>query len=197
MIKETMNKFKRIHAAVNLEPYDRVPVAPHINLEYAFRFKGRPAADAYNLAYGAEGIQAMFELYDAVGGWDAGTLATGGVPTTPHFFLLLATIYGNTMKYPGQDNRISVNTSPQFAEREVMTIKDYDEIIEKGWNRFLEDNYERICGTFYGVPLNSMPLSDLAATVTGAYIANVEQWRQRGVPIMAGALLSDPEMILS
>jgi len=197
MIKETMTKEQRVLAAINLEPYDRVPVAPHINLEYAFRFKGRPAADAYNLAVAGEGIQAMFDLYDSVGGWDACTLPTGSLPVTPHYILLLAIIYGNTMKYPGQDSRLDVNTSPQYAEREVMTVKDYDEIIEKGWHRFLEDNRERICGTFMGIPTTLSELPGYSQLLTGGYAANVVEWAKRGVPVMAGALLSDPEMILS
>ena len=49
MIKEKMTREERIIAAINLEPYDRVPVAPLLlNNEYPFRYKGRNSADAFD-----------------------------------------------------------------------------------------------------------------------------------------------------
>jgi hypothetical protein len=198
MIKETMTSTERVLAAINLEPYDRVPVAPHINSEFPFRHNGRPTSDAYNLAYAAEGQKLTLDLWDEVGGWDAQTLATGAIPTTPRFLLLFATAYGESMRYPGQDKRISDTGSPQFAEREALTVDDYDKIIEQGWYRFLENDRERVVGaTVSGVPFAVMPLADLAKGITAAYVASKEIWNSRGVPVMSGALLADPQMILS
>ena len=198
MIKETMTSAERIMAAINLEPYDRVPVAPHINAEYPFRHKGRPTSDAYNLAYAGEAQQVTLDLFDEVGGWDGATLATGAIPVTASLLLLFATAYGETMLYPGQDERVSSKSSPQFAEREVLTPGDYDKIIEQGWYRFLEENHERLVGTnILGIPFDMTALPGLAKAVTDGYIASRDIWHSRGVPVMAGALLSDPQMTLS
>lgn len=82
MIKETMTAEERVLAAIKLQPYDRVPVAPHINAEYPFRRIGRSLADAYNPAFAEEGFQETLRLAKAVGGWDGATLAYG-VPLYP------------------------------------------------------------------------------------------------------------------
>lgn len=198
MIKETMTSTERILAAINLEPYDRVPVAPHINAEFPFRHKGRPTSDAYNLAYAGEAQQVTLDLFDEVGGWDGATLATGAIPATPHFLLLFATAYGETMRYPGQDQRISELASPQFAEREVLRDDDYDKIVERGWYRFLEENRERIVGaTVLGAPLDALPLPELSKSITTAFITSRDIWGGRGVPVIGGTLLADSQMMLS
>jgi hypothetical protein len=198
MVKETMTSTERVLAAINLEPYDRVPVAPLINNEFAFRHKGRPTADAYNPAYAAQGQQTILDLFDEVGGWDALPLASGSAPVTPDFLLLFYSIYGHIMRYPGVDEGISIYSSPQFAEQEVLTVDDYDKIIELGWNRFCEENYERIVGkNIRGIPFDIRRLADFAKGATNAYITSRGIWNKRGVPVIAGVLLADPQMILS
>jgi uroporphyrinogen-III decarboxylase len=197
MIKETMTSKERILAAINLEPYDRVPVAPHLNYEYPFRRKGRSTADAYNFAYAADGAQYVKDLIDEVGGIDAFTLALGPGPLTAPLMTLYAVLYGDNMKFPGADDRLSGQDSPpQFAERQILTADDYDTIIKMGWHNFCMANMDRISSSILGVPLSALPLSDFAKAMTDGYIATRDTWQQRGVPIIGGTLLADPQMLL-
>jgi len=197
MIKETMTKEERILAAINLEPYDRVPVAPHINSDFALCRKGRPTSVAFNPAFAEEGFQAIIDLFDEVGEWDAQTLSRGGTPATPNMLRLLALGYGDRMKYPGQDSRISPETSPQYEEREMMSVDDYEEIINLGWDRFLEKNLERFSRGMSGVTLDETAWSLAAKGSIDRYIRARETWHQRGTPVIAGVLLADPQMVLS
>lgn len=199
MIKETMTPMERILAAIRLEPYDRVPVAPHINGEFPARLRGRPTTDAYRIDKGAQSIQFMAELFLEVGGWDAFTMTPGGLAFSDEFISLFAFFYGDTMRFPGLDDRISaVESPPQFAEREIVTPDDYDAIIEKGWHRWCLENMEsRISKSIFGMPFSAMPLPTVAALSTASYVASREFWLGRGVPMLAGTNPSDPQMILS
>jgi uroporphyrinogen-III decarboxylase len=199
MFKETMTSKERILAAINLEPYDRVPVAPQLNLEYVFRRKGRPTADAYNFANAGQGLQFAYDLVDEVGGLDAMALCLGGgVPFTPPLVTLFAALYGDTMKFPGADERLSNEEStPQFAERQILTADDYDTIIGMGWHNFCLANLDRISKSVFGIPLNIMPLPNIAKLMTDSYIATRDAWHQRGIPVLSGVILADPQMLLS
>jgi uroporphyrinogen-III decarboxylase len=198
MFKETMTSKERILAAINLEPYDRVPVAPHLNTEFPFRRKGRPTTDAYNFAKGAEGLQFTVDLLDEVGGVDALTLPVGGgLPFTGPLLTLFALLYGDTMVYPGGDDRISGDESPpQFAEREILKAEDYDAIIQMGWHNFCLANMHRISSSILGIPFSIMPIHDMAKAFTDSYIVTRDFWHQRGTPVIGAALLSDPQMLL-
>ena len=192
-----MTPEERILAAINLEPYDRVPVAPHINSEFPMRHKGRPVSDAYDQAFAGLGFQAILDVFDEVGGWDAQTLCRGGVPTTPSCLRRIALGYGDRMKFPGLDARISVNTSPRFEEREILMVEEYDEISNLGWDRFLEKNLGRLTKSVLGSAVDSESMPVLAETITNEYMKARDIWRFRGVPVISGALLSDPQMVLS
>jgi uroporphyrinogen-III decarboxylase len=198
MLKETMTSRERILAAINLKPYDRVPVAPHLNTEYPFRRKGRPTSDAYDFTKGAEGLQFTVDLVDEVGGVDAMTLATGGgLPSTAPLLTLFCALYGDAMVYPGKDDRISGEDSPpQYAEREILTADDYDTILKMGWHNFCMANMDRISTTIYRIPLNVMPLSEVAKALTASYISTRDMWHQKGIAVLNGVLLADPQMLL-
>jgi hypothetical protein len=199
MIKETMTPTERILAAIRGEPYDRVPVAPHLNAEFPLRLKGRPTSDAYNVAHGAEAQEATFELYHRVGGWDAVTMAAGGgLAFTPPLLTLFAAFYGDVMRFPGADDRLSEQeSSPQYAERRILEVEDYDAIAEMGWHNFCLANIHRISSSLFGIPLATTPLQDIAAAITASYIATRDRWHGLGVPVLAGANPADPQMILS
>ncbi len=47
MVTETMTPRERIWAAVNLEPYDRVPVAPLLDVMFPARHAGLSLAEAF------------------------------------------------------------------------------------------------------------------------------------------------------
>jgi hypothetical protein len=199
VIRETMTAQERIMAAIRLEPYDRVPVAPHINGEFPLRLRGRPLTDFYRMDKVAQNTQFMKELFDEVGGWDAFTMTQGGMPLSDEAIAQFAAFYGDTMRFPGGDDRISAEESPpQFAEREILTPDDYDDIIRKGWHHWLLENMEtRISRSIFGIPFSVMSLPTVAALATAGYVASRETWLGRCVPMLAGANPCDPQMCLS
>jgi hypothetical protein len=198
-IKETMTPEQRILAAISLEPYDRVPVAPHLNTEFPFRQKGLSTADAYKLELMPKGLEYTADLYDQVGGWDALTLPVGGgLLFSPPLLSIFAAFYGDTMRFPGGDDRVSGEDSPpQFAERELITPDDYDAIIEKGWTQFSMENLHRLTSTFFGVSIDTMSVPAVMRAMTDSYLAAIDFWKQRGVPVIAAANPVDPQMLLS
>jgi len=191
--KETMTSEERVLAAINLEPYDRVPVAPHINAEYPMRHKGRITADAYNLQLIEEGFQATLDLFDEVGGWDGATLAGHAIPIAPDS---LAFLRGRGelggYRYPGQSNIISNNSSPQYEEKPLLSVEDYDDIINLGWRGFLEKT-----GKEAGASYSAESRPAIAKALTDRYNRFRDTWHKRGVPVISGDLLVDPQMALS
>jgi len=193
MVRETMTSEERILAAIYLEPYDRVPVAPHINAEYPFRHKGRITADAYDPALIEEGFQATLDLFEEVGGWDGATLAGHAIPVAPNslsFFRGRGGLSG--YRYPGRSSMISNDSSPQYEETPLLSVEDYDDIISLGWRGFLQKTAKEANAI---ITPESIP--PIARALTDRYNRFVEEWRQRGVPVMSGDLLIDPQMALS
>jgi hypothetical protein len=196
MIKETMTREERILAAINLEPYDRVPVSPLLSPSFPLRHRGKHTADAYNRDLVEEGFQATLDLFDEVGGWDV--MASPGafpVPSSDSSYRYLGYMYVTMMRYPGLDGRLSVDSSPQFAEYEVLKAEDYDEIIKLGWRDFMEKNAERI--TQGVIPPPEEIRAAQAKAATERYLRYMEVWRERGIPVISGLLTLDPQMALS
>jgi uroporphyrinogen-III decarboxylase len=87
---------------------------------------------------------------------------------------------------------VSRDSSPQFYEKPAMNVEDYDLIISLGWRGFLEKVTEE-SGAI------TPPESRLAIArfLTDRYLRFVDVWRGRGVPVIGGNLLIDPQMALS
>jgi hypothetical protein len=205
-----MNAIERVTAAVKLQPYDRVPVAPHINSEYPFRRKGRSLADAYNPAYAEEGFQETLALSKATGNWDAVTLAYGA----PLYKDALAFFPGRGSlggyRYPGRSNLISSESSPQYEEKPLMSVEDYDLIINLGWRGFLQKTAENANSI---TPENTRVRrfikegestdsvlerrEQIAKAATASYLNRLETWYKNGLAVIAGHLMIDPQMALS
>jgi hypothetical protein len=147
----------------------------------------------------ANGMAYTGELYDAVGGWDALTLPVGGgLLFSPAPISIFAAFYGDTMRFPGGDDRISDEDSPpQYAERELIFPEDFDAIIEQGWTNFSMANLRRLTDTFFGIPIDNMSVSDIEASMTVAYLQCVDFWQKKGCPILAATNTVDPQMLLS
>ncbi len=197
-IKETMTPTERIMAAIHLEPYDRVPVAPHLSPEFPFRQKGLTAADAYKLEYMPNTLGYVSDLYDEVGGWDAVTLPVGGgFFFSPALMSIFAALYGDTMRYPGGDDRVSAEDSPpQFAEKELITPDDYDAIIEQGWTRFAMENLNRFTSSLFGLPIEASTIPAAVEMWSTACRAGIDSYHERGIPVIAGTNMVDPQMLL-
>jgi len=210
MLKETMTAEERVTAAVKLQPYDRVPVAPHINAEYPFRRKGRSLADAYNPQFAEDGFQETLALSKESGGWDAVTLAYAAplYPDALAFFPGRGQLGG--YRYPGRSNQISNESSPQYEETPLMTVDDYDLIINLGWRGFLKKTSEEggrdavlssRAARYVQVGEDPKALMDRREEISlrsvALYHSRLDTWKRNGLAVVAGHLMIDPQMTLS
>lgn len=200
MVTESMTPEERVLAAINLEPYDRVPVAPHINAEYPMVHKGKTTADAYDPAKNDEGFQDTMDLFDEVGGWDGATLAGHALPVAADslsFYrgrnALQRPVTQTGYNYPGQSSLIQNTSSPQYNERPLLSVEDYDDIIEFGWRGFLAKGSQE-GGTDTRSPQD---LANIAKFLTDRYLDRVSRWKAEKVAVIGGDLLIDPQMALS
>lgn len=184
MVAETMTALERMEAAVRLEPVDRIPCAPLMDVFFPARYKGRTAAQGlHNMRQGFEGIVDVFE---ELGGWDGMLLPGYSLPLTPHLYSGVAV--GKTIN-PGRE--LDEDTVPQFVETEVLTHEDYDGIIDLGWNRWRESVKDRFN------PFPEDRILGWAANQMEQYRFELETWRSRGVRSLCGAITMSPLMILS
>lgn len=184
MVKETMTPFERMEAAVKLEPLDRIPCAPLMDVYFPSRYKGWTTSQGlYNMR---KGFHAIVDIYDELGGWDGMILPGYSLPLTPHAYSGVAT--GKTIN-PGRE--LGEDEVAQFVETVALTRQDYDDIINLGWNGFrmkVKDRFnpypeERIIGWTQ----NQME----------QYKYELEFWRNRGIRSLCGAITQSPLMILS
>jgi hypothetical protein len=184
MVKETMTPFERMEAAVKLEPLDRIPCAPLMDVYFPSRYKGWTTSQGlYNMR---KGFHAIVDIYDELGGWDGMILPGYSLPLTPHAYSGVAT--GKTIN-PGRE--LGEDEVAQFVETVALTREDYDDIINLGWNGFrmkVKDRFnpypeERIIGWTQ----NQME----------QYKYELELWRNRGIRSLCGAITQSPLMILS
>jgi uroporphyrinogen-III decarboxylase len=183
MIKETMTPEQRMWAAIRLEPVDRVPIAPII-AQFAWRQNGlsRKTYEANPWL----GIEAIRKNFDDLGGYDAKIVA--GLDW-PHSTWRSNGPRGKSVP-PGKDG-IPDDFSVQYDELENMTVADYDTIINKGWNGFCEEYFPRVTGrSLEQIERINMALLDIN-------LKDAAYWKERGIVLMAGALIVSCEMTLS
>jgi len=190
MIRETMTPGERVEAAIKLEPYDRVPVAPLMDVMFPCRRKGMTVA--YGISHWREGFQAIVDIFDEVGGWDAMILPGYSLALTPTVASGVTVALGTgDYRFPGQDPAVSENSQPQYAEREQLTAEDYDEIINLGWSGFAEKHRERF------TPFSPDQIIAWTQRQTEHYTREGETWAERGIPSLCGAIVESPLMFLS
>lgn len=183
MIKETMTPEQRVMAALRLERYDRVPVIPIIGQFATRQYKlSRKIKDLDTW----QSIEAIRENFDSLGGYDGKIVAGLAWP--------ISTWRTNAPKgkrvLPGEKG-ISEEFSVQYDEQTTMTVEDYDKIINKGWNAFCEEYFPRVTGlSLEEIERRNKELLDI-------YLKDAVYWKQRNIPIIAGALVVSCEMTLS
>ncbi|HUV45075.1 MAG TPA: uroporphyrinogen decarboxylase family protein [Dehalococcoidales bacterium] len=185
MVKETMTPRERIWAAVKLEPYDRVPVAPLLDVMFPARHKGLTLAEAF-ADYRGKGWSAMVDLFDDVGGWDGFILP--GYSQSPNPGHPAAGRTGR-MIYPGKG--LPADSPPQYIETESMTIEDYDRIIKIGYRKWADEVREKT---------SPFPLEKSIAWAErqiAQYRKEIATWEERGLPTLVGASVNSPLMALS
>jgi len=182
VIKEMMTREERIRAAVNLEIPDRVPVAPYM-LQFPLRYQGVPQSEGYKNPHRA--IQAFIDTFDALGGYDGQIAADLIWPSSSWRISSAPTPMYVAGRGAPEDSPI------QAAEREIMVVEDYDTIISKGWNGFLEELLPRVTG-------RSVEKIDASQKrQCKIYMDDAKAWKERGVPVLLGATTCSCTMILS
>ena len=84
MIQETMTPTERMEAAVKLEPVDRIPCAPLMDVLFPSRHKGWTiSVGLHNMR---KGFHAIVDVFDELGGWDGMILPGFSLPMTPHVY---------------------------------------------------------------------------------------------------------------
>jgi len=184
MPEETMTAMERVEAAVKLEPLDRIPCAPLMDVFFPAKYKGFSMAQA--IKDWKKGFYSIVDIFDEVGGWDAMILPGYSIPTTPHVYSGMP--LGKSL-YPGVE--LGRDEPTQFQEREVLTRDDYDDIINLGLNGFLLKHKDRFN------PLEEDRIVKWTERQMGKYKTEIAFWKSRGVRSLCGAITRSPLMLLS
>jgi len=186
MATEPMTPMQRIEAAIKLEPVDRIPCAPLMDIFFPAKYKGFSVADA--IRDWKKGFYSIVDVFDEVDGWDGMILPGYSMPATPHVYSSGGIALGKNL-FPGTDLR--KNDSPQFYETEIVTREDYEDIIDLGWKGFRTKHQQRYNSTDEEQTLK------WTQKQMERYKTELNFWREKGIRTLCGAITSSPLMILS
>jgi uroporphyrinogen-III decarboxylase len=169
MTIETMTSAERVATALAFEKPDRVPVVPFLCKSTAANYCGVSRAQVERDL--ELGLQCMLRTFDDVGGWDALNL---DMPDTALANVLLWQ-QPLEWKVPGVD--LPEDAVLQCHEREVMTVEDYDKVIEEGFAKFY---YDDLIYRIY--PLEPGSVAEEIRKLEAFYGDRcVPEWESRGV----------------
>lgn len=137
MLKETMDKFERLEAAIRLEPVERVPVSIMSSEPFAYVSQGKPAADAYRdfQEDPYRVTRVMMDMWHDLGLDFLHRCASGAnqpralEPCLPHM-------------RPGPE--LPHDVDQEVLELEVMFADEYDKLLEVGWDAFWLEHINRV-----------------------------------------------------
>jgi len=135
-----MTPKERTMAAIKLNLTTVCRSAPLMDVMFPSRHKGMTVAEG--IAHPSRGFQAIVDTFDDVGGWDAMILPGYSVPAPPHVEAILQVGIGDT-RYPGKEPGMDIDSPPQFIEKELLTVDDYDDIANLGWSGFCKKHFNR------------------------------------------------------
>jgi hypothetical protein len=184
MAEETMTAMERMETAVKLEPLDRIPCAPLMDVFFPAKYKGFSMVEA--IKDWKKGFHSIVDVFDEVGGWDGMILPGYSIPATPHVYSGVS--LGKSL-FPGAE--LGSDEPTQFQEREVLTRDDYDDIINLGWNGFRLKHKDRF------LSLDEDRIAKWTERQMDRYKAEIAYWKSRGVRSLCGAITRSPLMALS
>lgn len=170
MDKEALyqERLQRIEKAINLEPVDRIPVV-YMGVAFSPRYMGMSIAQFCSDPEAA--LNVTIAAMERLGDWDGINL-----PTTGRIHIVLSSLWLSRVGVPGRD--LPPDSLWQIREAEVMTVEDYDYIIEHGWQAFLGYYLPRV-----------VDMAEFGETMAwvGANVGRVtETFRQHGFVVVAG-----------
>jgi len=186
MPQETITPMQRIEAALKLEPVDRIPCAPLMDIFFPAKYKGFTVAEA--MRDWKKGFYSIADVFEEVGGWDAMILPGYSIPATPHVYSSGGIALGKNL-FPGSE--LGENDSPQFLETEIITREDYEDIIKLGWKEFRTKHQKR-----YN-PAGEEQTIKWTKRQMDRYRTELKFWKDKGIRTLCGAITSSPLMILS
>ncbi len=169
---DEMTPYERLRAAVELRPVDRTPVAPKIDTSYAARSQGVRLAQVVRDA--VLGQRLLEQAFDAFGGCDVALQA--GMND------LGLSMLGIVTRLPGY--HLDDDELWQLDEQEIMQVEDYDFIIQRGWNAFIEMIYLRLVEK--GMPVPAERFTSRLGEMVSQGMSDMRLWEARGVPTLFG-----------
>jgi uroporphyrinogen-III decarboxylase len=127
-------RIARIKKVINLEPVDRIPVV-YMAQAFAPRYMGMSMAEY--CADPEAPLNVTLATMDKLGGLDGINMALAGRLTS-----ILPALWLSRVAVPGRD--LPPDSLYQVREAEVMTPADYDVIINKGWQAFMESYLPKV-----------------------------------------------------
>jgi hypothetical protein len=165
-----MTPRERISAAIALQPVDRVPVIPKLDL-FPFRHQKMKLADVVRHAELFQ--QAVERTNDEFGGGDAIYIATQVVGELGFSGM------GTAAKLPGF--QLGDDDIWQMDEKDVMRDEDYDLIREQGWGAYVASVYPRLG---YTVPAEDVP--ERIRQAEEQQIKDLLKFEARDIPVFVG-----------
>jgi uroporphyrinogen-III decarboxylase len=127
-------RLARIKKVINLEPVDRIPVI-YMAQAFAPRYMGMSMAEY--CADPEAPLNVTLATMKKLGGLDGINMASAGRITS-----ILPALWLSRVAVPGRD--LPPESLYQVREAEVMTPADYDVIINKGWQAFMESYLPKV-----------------------------------------------------
>lgn len=184
-MSERVTGKERIEAAIRLELLDRVPVAPLL-LYFCAHFNGISTRDFLNDP--EKQVWATERTFEQLGGWDAWYFAAGAF--SPN---MLKTRWPLQVKLPG-DGLPDDASLPQLNEQPVMTVEDYDRILEMGYDEWFASY---LCRLYPGFEPKAV-LAEEAPQAANRIKAFCQRWEtERNVPVLQGVSIYQPMEVFS
>lgn len=170
-----MTPKERVLKALNLETPDRVPLVPQLQ-QFAARYAGITLEEHL---FDAEKCADAFEVtWKGLGGWDAWVMA----PRPEGFVNDLRPI---PIEQPGRE--LPPDVMYQVHEKPIMTIEDYERILEVGYKAFLRDYFLRLHPDW-----DSTTLHQRAVFVRDVQKAAIAKYEAQNVPTLVGGISETP-----
>jgi len=127
-------RLERVRKVINFEPVDRLPIIQNASA-FGPQYVGKTIAEF--CATEEAPLEITLAAMDKLGGLDGINLMMGG--RTP---VVLPAVWLSRVGWPGRD--LPENSVWQVREAEVMTLDDYDTIINQGWGAFFQSYIPRV-----------------------------------------------------
>ena len=172
---DEMDSRERIDAAIALQPVDRVPIIPLMDI-VSPRFQG--VTQAQVIREPDLGREMMIKTFDDLGGWDA-TFSSGATMETD----IGGAPFVMACKLPGYE--LSDDVVWQLDEKEIMKVADYDFILKNGWNAYMVLAYPRL-----GAPVPPDQFIQRLGQIAAQSVKDTQIWEAKGVSLFSvtGAL---------